>query len=84
MNGKEALAMIWAIRKYESYLYGKEFTLTTNHEPTTFMKTSERNTRILRKRLELVNFDYDISCKQDIQNEQQHKRNKNKMKKIQK
>nr|XP_049466988.1 uncharacterized protein LOC125908330 [Anopheles coluzzii] len=61
---KEALAIIWAVNKYYPYLYGQKFTLITDHKPLTFIKTSTRNSKILRWRLELENFDYDIQYKE--------------------
>lgn len=63
-NEKEALAIIWAVKKYQPYLYGNRFTLVTDHKPLTFIKTSEKNSKILRWRLELENFDYDVIYKQ--------------------
>ena len=57
---KEALAIIWATRKFKPYLYGTKFTLITDHMPLTFIKTSTKNSKILRWRLELEEFDYDI------------------------
>uniref|UniRef100_A0AAG5DT40 RNA-directed DNA polymerase n=1 Tax=Anopheles atroparvus TaxID=41427 RepID=A0AAG5DT40_ANOAO len=61
---KEALAIIWAVQKYKPYLYGNKFTLITDHKPLTFIKTSTKNSKILRWRLELENFDYDIQYKE--------------------
>lgn len=63
-NEKEALAIIWAVKKYNPYLHGSKFTLVTDHKPLTFIKTSEKNSKILRWRLELENFDYDIVYKE--------------------
>lgn len=58
---KEALAIIWATRKFKPYLYGGQFTLITDHKPLTFIKTSTGNSKILRWRLELEEFEYDIT-----------------------
>ena len=57
---KEALAIIWATRKFEPYLYGNKFTIVTDHKPLTFIKSSTKNPKVLRWRLELEEFDYDI------------------------
>ncbi len=63
-NEKEALAIIWAVNKFKCYLYGAKFTLVTDHKPLTFIKSSEKNAKILRWRLELENFDYDVVYKE--------------------
>ena len=57
---KEALAIIWAIEKYKPYLYGNKFLLITDHKPLTFIKSSFKNSKILRWRLELGNLDYEV------------------------
>lgn len=61
---KEALAIIWAIRKYKPYLYGNKFQLFTDHKPLTFIKTSTKNNRILQWRLELADCQYTPEYKQ--------------------
>lgn len=63
-NEKEALAIIWAVKKYKPYLYGQKFTLVTDHKPLTFIKSSDKNSKILRWRLELENFDYEVIYKE--------------------
>lgn len=61
---KEALAIMWAIDKYKPYLYGNKFLLITDHKPLTFIKSSFKNSKILRWRLELENFDYEVKYKE--------------------
>lgn len=61
---KEALAIMWAVDKYRAYLYGNKFTLITDHKPLTFIKNSTKNSKILRWRLDLENFDYDVQYKE--------------------
>lgn len=61
---KEALAIIWSIKIFNAHLYGNKFTLITDYKPLTFMKSTENNSRIVRWRLELENFDYVVKYKE--------------------
>lgn len=67
-NEKEALAIIWAVNKFKPYLYGQKFTLITDHKPLTFIKTSDKNPKILRWRLDLENYDYEIKYREGKSN----------------
>lgn len=60
---KEALAIIWAVEKFRPYLYGNKFTLVTDHKPLIFIKNSNKNKKIIRWRLDLENYDYDVVYK---------------------
>lgn len=42
---KEALAIVWAVQKYKPYLYGRKFTLVTDHKPLIFIKSSSKNSK---------------------------------------
>lgn len=61
---KEALAIIWAVGKFNPYLYGRKFTLITDHKPLLFIKNAKNNAKILRWRLDLETYDYDIKYKE--------------------
>ncbi len=46
---KDCLAIVWAIQKLERYLYGREFILETDHQPSIWMtKAKLTNGRVMR------------------------------------
>ncbi|XP_060062936.1 uncharacterized protein LOC132543450 [Ylistrum balloti] len=46
---KECLAIVWAVQKFEPYIYGKEFVLETDHQPLTYLHRSKiANARLMR------------------------------------
>lgn len=58
---KECLAIVWAIQKFETYLYGKEFTIETDHMPLQYIQKSKcTNGRILRWSLALQSYRFRI------------------------
>jgi hypothetical protein len=51
---RECLAVVWAVKKFEPYLYGKEFATETDHQPLTCVRKSKvANGRIMRWALAL-------------------------------
>ena len=51
---KECLAIIWAVQKFEPYLYGNEFDLETDHQSLVYMqRTKVANNRVMRWALAL-------------------------------
>lgn len=60
---RECLALIFAIKKFEMYLYGKEFILHTDHRPLSYIqKCRVENTRIMRWSLFLQNYRFRIEA----------------------
>ena len=66
---KEALALIWGIKKFHQYLFGRRFTILTDHQPLTHIfhpHNSIQTTtaaRLQRYALLLSGFEYDIVYK---------------------
>ena len=51
---REALAIIWAVKNFHSYLYGQHFTLESDLRPLEYLQTSRsQNPRIMRWSLAL-------------------------------
>ncbi|GFV68242.1 uncharacterized protein K02A2.6 [Trichonephila clavipes] len=63
---KEALSIVWAVRKFYLYLKGRRFTLITDHKPLIAIFGSKRGlpvlaaTRLLHYALILQSFEFDI------------------------
>ena len=58
---KECLSIIWAIQKFESYLYGREFLLETDHQPLVYLNRAKvANARLMRWALALQPYRFRI------------------------
>ncbi len=63
---KEALAIIWGVKKFHRYIYAREFRLVTDHKPLTFIFGEKRDipemgvSRIQRWAILLASYRYKI------------------------
>ena len=44
---KEALAIVFGVRKYHQYLYGRQFEIKTNHNPLTHVFNESKATPVM-------------------------------------
>ncbi|XP_050030532.2 uncharacterized protein [Dermacentor andersoni] len=58
---KECLAIVWAVKRFNFYLYGKRFTVQTDHQPLRYLKEAQfTNSRVLRWALLLQEYDFNV------------------------
>ena len=66
---KEALAIVWGVKKFNLFLYGKKFTLITDHKPLMTIFSPQKGistttaARLQRYALFLSGYSYDIKYK---------------------
>lgn len=66
---KELLAIVWGMRYFRPYLFGRKFVVVTVHKPLTWiMSVKDPGSRLLRWRIKLEEYDYDIVYKKGGQN----------------
>lgn len=69
---KEALACVWAIEKWRTYLWGRKFLLGTDHQALTVLVSSKgtdrAGMRIARWEARLLCFNYDVIYRPGAQN----------------
>ena len=60
---RECLAMVFGIKKFQKYLYGKEFTLQIDHAPLTYIQRCKvNNGRVMRWALFLQNYKFRVEA----------------------
>ena len=58
---RECLGIVWGIKKFAMYLYGKQFTLQTDHRPIQFLSASKfESPRIMRWALALQSYNFKV------------------------
>ena len=60
---RECLSIVFGIKKFQKYLYGKQFTIQTDHAPLSFIQRSKIGSgRIMRWALFLQNYSFKIEA----------------------
>lgn len=61
---RELLAIVWAVKHYRPYLFGRKFKIVTDHKPLTWLfSIKDPGSRLVRWRLKLEEYDYEIVYK---------------------
>jgi hypothetical protein len=66
---RELTAIVWGFKQFRQYIWGRKFTIATNHKPLTWIfKMNDPSSRIMRLKLKLQEFDYTIVYKKGKEN----------------
>jgi hypothetical protein len=66
---EELLAIVWGCKHFRQYLYGRKFTIVTDHRPLTWIfSVKDPSSRLLRWRLKLEEYDYEVIYKKGSEN----------------
>lgn len=66
---KELLSIVNFTKYFRPYLYGRKFTIITDHKPLQWINNlKEPNSRLMRWRLKLLEYDYDIVYRKGSEN----------------
>jgi hypothetical protein len=61
---RELTAIVWGCKQFRQYIWGRKFTIVTDHKPLTWIyKMNDPISRIRRLKLKLQEFDYTIVYK---------------------
>jgi hypothetical protein len=59
---KELLAVVWGVKHFRPYLYGRKFKMASDHKPLMWiMNVKDPGSRLLRWRIKLEEYDYEIT-----------------------
>ncbi|KAL4153632.1 hypothetical protein QTP88_001465 [Uroleucon formosanum] len=65
----ECLAIVYRIKQFRPYLYGKKFTILSDHRPLAWLfNLKDPLSKLARWRIKLEQYDYVIKYKQGVQN----------------
>lgn len=68
---KECLSIVWAVKNFRPYLYGRHFDIFCDHRSLTWLfNVKDPGSKLVRWRLKLEEYDYTINYKPGIQNGQ--------------
>lgn len=66
---KELLGVVWATKFFRPYVFGRKFLIETDHRPLQWLfSIKEPNSKLVRWRLKLSEFDYEIRYKKGVKN----------------
>ena len=69
VSEKELLSIVWATKYFRPYLYGHRFKVVSDHRPLVwFMNVKDPGSRLMRWRIQLAEYDYEIVHKRGTQN----------------
>ena len=56
VHKKEALAVIYSVQMFRSFVYGRNITIITDYQPLVWFKTADLNTHVQKWRFKLLLF----------------------------
>jgi transposase InsO family protein len=66
---RELTAIVWACKQFRPYIWGRKFTIVTDHKPLTWIfRMNDPSSRIMRLKLKLEEFEYTIVYKKGKEN----------------
>lgn len=66
---KELLSIVWCLKQFRPYVYGREIKLFTDHRPLVWLSNlKEPNSKLIRWKLQLEEYNYQIFYKQGKEN----------------